>query len=477
MSTDGLSPEEQRKREIAKVSFQKASQAMGKENWDYAIEMLGQCAQLVPDNLFYRQNLRGCEERKYKGNGTGAPMANMRLMGIRSKIKKARSAKNWKEMDQAAEEGLALNPWDGQLNADLGEAAGHLGYDDVSVYSYQRAVKAEPKNKEFLKGLAEALARKKDFIGAANCWRKIYELDPLDGHARSMIQAMDSQAIIHKGGFEEAETTREVAKGYEASVMGSAREAVVGPGESVEADLQRLIRKDPANKDNYQKLADYYRREGRLEEAFEWYTKAHQVSGDRVVLEQAEDVRLEILRKNLELAREAVKRNPQDENARQGAAELSNELLEQEIEIYSRRVEQYPKDLRLKFELAQRYWRKGQLPQAIKLLQQSSGDVRIEGPVLLLLGKCFIKQKQNALAKRQFEKAVDKFTAADHPDEFKECHYLLGRLAEEEKDLDAAETHYTEVLAVDYDYKDTHQRLEKIQAERGKGGLSDLVEI
>jgi len=464
--------DDSRKREIAKASFQKGTQALGKENWDYAIEMVGQSVMLWPDNLMFRQTLRGSEEKKYKNNGTGASMAGMRLMGIRNKVKKARGAKNWKEMDQAAEEGLTVNPWDGQLNADLGEATGQLGYDDVSVFAYQRAVKADPKSKDFLKGLAEALARKKDFIGAGNCWRKIYEIDPMDGHARSMVQAMDSQATIKHGNYEDAETTQEARQGYEERI-GKDRDDSVGPGDSPEADLQRLIRKEPANKGHYQKLADLYRRDGRLEEAFDMFTKAYEIGGDQVVKEQAEDVRLDILRKNLDMAREAAKRNADDENARQGVAQLAKELLDQEIEVYSQRVERYPKDLKIKYELAQRFVRVKNLPPAIKLLQQCSGDVRIEGPVLLLLGKCFLQQKQNGLAKRQFEKAVDKFTQADQPDQFKECHYYLGRLLEEEKKFEDAEKHYTEVLAVDYDYKDAQKRLEDIQ---GKGGGVDLSE-
>lgn len=475
MSSDATSGNDQRRREIAKASFQKASQAMSKEQWDYAIQMLTQCVLLDPANLFYRQTLRGCEERKYKNNGTGAPMASMRLMGIKAKIKKAKMGKQWKDVDHAAEEGLAVNPWDGALNADLGEAASNLGYDDVSLFSYQRAVKLEPSNKDFLRGLAEALARKQDYAGAANCWRKIYELDPLDSQARSMIQAMDSQATIHRGGFEHAETTQEVKRGYEQSIVGEASSGALGPGESLEADLKRMIRKEPNNKDHYQKLAEFYRREGRLEEAYQWFTKAYEVGGDKSMHLQAEDVQLELLRKKLETAREEARKKPEDCGLQEQAAVLANQLLEQEIDVYSRRIELYPRDLRLKFELAQRYWRRGQLSEAIKLLQQSIGDTRIEGPVLLLLGKCFLRQKQNTLAKRQLEKALDKFSPVDHPDEYKECHYYLGRLYEEEKNYDEAEARYTDVLAVDYSYRDTRQRLENIQSIRGTSTGTDIT--
>ncbi len=466
-----------RKRQIAAMCWTRGTEAMAKETWDYAIQMFGQCAQLVPSNLVYRQTLRNCTYKKYKNNGTGASMSGMRLMGIRSKIKKARGAKNWTEMDLAAEEGLIVNPWDGQLNADLGEAAQNLGNDDVALYAYELAVKSDVKSKEFWKGLAGARAKKHDYVGAGNCWREIYKLDPLDGQARSMAQAMDSQGAIHKSGIEHAENTREVKQGYEESVRGKRDEAVVGPGESAEADLQRAIRKDPANKDNYTKLADWYRREGKLQQALDWFTKGFEVSSDPSIKEQAEDVQLDMLRKNLDAARQQATKKPDDAHLKEGVMALHKELMSQEIDVYSRRAERYPKDLRLKFELAQRLVKVKQFPQAIKLLQQASSDVRMEGPVLLTLGKVFLQQNQNPLAQRQFEKAVVRFSAADTPAEFVECHYWLGRLAQEAKDLDAAERHYTEVIAVEFDYKDAHKRLEEIQGSRGGGmmeGVDDL---
>lgn len=465
------------KRRIAAMCWKRGTDAMSKENWDYCIEMFGQCAKLVPDNLLYRQTLRNCEYRKYKNNKTGASMANMRLMGTRGKVKKARSAKNWLEMDQAAEEGLVLNPWDAQLNADLGEAARNLGHDDVAIFGFQAAVQAEPKNVEYLRGYAEVLRNKGEYDRARECWRKIYELNPLDGHARSMMTASDTEKLIDRSGMESAKSTQEVKQGYEDSVRGSgpSQNEVATPGVSPEADLKRLIRKDPSNKDNYQKLADLLRKEGRLDEALDMYTKAFEVGGDVVVREQAEDVRLEMLRKNLGLAVEAAQKDPSDERAKEHVDGLKKELLAQEIEIFSRWSERRPQDLRLKFELGQRLFRDTKFQLAAQYFQQAAGDVRIEGPALLFLAKTFLQLKQSALALRQLEKAVDKFTINDHKEQFCECHYLLGRLYESSKDFDKAELHLTEVLTADFGYRDAHARLTKIQAERGGDLGADMI--
>jgi len=468
------------KRRIAGMCWKKGTDAMSKENWDYCIEMFGQCCTLVPDNLVYRQMLRKSEYMKYKNNKSGAAMASMRLMGTRGKVKKAKNGKNWTEMAVAAEEGLTVNPWDAQLNADLGEAARNLGFDDIAVFGYEMAVQSEPKNLEYLKGFAEVLAAKGEYDRSRSQWKKIYELDPMDGHARSMMTFTDTQKLIDRSKMEEAKTTREVQQGYEESVKGNKvnENEVSTPGVSQEADLKRMQRKDPANKDNYQKLADLYRKEGRLEEALEQYTKAFEVSGDVVVREQGEDTRLDMLRRNLGIAKEVANKKPDDEKTRENVVALTKELLAQEIEIFSRWSERRPQDLRLKFELAQRFMRDGKFPPATQLLQQAAGDVRIEGPALLALGKCFLKMKQNSLALRQFEKAVDRFNIAESKDQYVECHYLLARLYEDAKDLDKAESHYTEVLAADYGYKDTSARLEKIQRERGGAdGNADLGDV
>jgi tetratricopeptide (TPR) repeat protein len=154
--------------------------------------------------------------------------------------------------------------------------------------------------------------------------------------------------------------------------------------------------------------------------------------------------------------------------------ELATELLSQEIEIFSRRVDRYPNDLRLKHELARRFMRCKKYDKAIPLLQAASKDIRLESQVLASLGSCFLAKKQNNLAKRQFEKALEKLNATDHPIPFKECCYYLARLAEEAKDRATAEKYYSEILASDYEYKDVAKRLGEIQGGDDESNQIDM---
>ena len=128
------------KQRIAKALWVKGTEAMAKENWDYAIEMFGQAVTLIPDNLMWRQSLRGVEKRKYNNTKTGKRLSGMSLMKIKGQIKNLRRKENWKAIDQAAEKGLTLNPWDVQLNADLGDTCNKLGYKEIAIFAYRCAV-------------------------------------------------------------------------------------------------------------------------------------------------------------------------------------------------------------------------------------------------------------------------------------------------------------------------------------------------
>lgn len=452
-------------KKIAADCWRRGNEALPKENWDYAIQMYLTGVKLVPGNLTYRHSLRGTEMSKYGGNGTGAKMAGMKLMGTKTKISRARLSKDWKTLDQAAEEGLQVNPWDSQLNADLGDACANLGYVDVAIFGYETSLKSDPGNKEINKKLAALLEDKGEYKRAIDCWQRILKMDPASGEARSKITQLDARTVMDRGGYEGAESTRNVRIGAGASRPGQAAD---GPGMSVEADLQRAIRKEPANKDNYLKLADYYRRESKLDEAEEQLKKALEISGnDMGIREILEDVQLDLMRKALEVTKEMARSKP-DDAVKQRAGEMATELLKRELEILAVRVERYPQDMKIKYELATRYMRVQKWALAIPLFQQSRGDPRVKGESLVNLGKCFFYDGKASLAIRQFEAAFPEIKHEDKPDAYKDMYYAGGRLYEHLKNTKAAEECFQKVLEVDYNFRDTVKRLDALQGGGGE---------
>ena len=460
------------KKKIAAASWQRASQSLAKQDWDFAIEMLAQCVTLVPDNLMYRQTLRGTEQKKYNNNKTGARFAGTKLMGVRSKITLAKRGKNWEQVDLEAERGLQVNPWDAGLNADVGESCRERGFDDVAVFAYTLAIQSEPENKDHRRKLAEILEERGEYDGARAQWQQIAKLDPNDHEARRKENSLMTMKVIDRNNMETATSTRDMrpqqppSNAYDAYRPGAAgsQAEMAAPGEDPETDLKHAIRKAPENKDLYLKLADLYRKADRLEEAMAQIQKALELSGgDQNIREQLEDVELIRMRKAVDAAAEKSRAVPEDEALKAKATVLRTELYKRDVQVKQARSDRYPKNLALKYELAQLYMKFKKWETAIPLLQAATADNRQEVDARILLGECFLNDNKKPLATRQFESAVKLVNPQDQQDQFLKCHYVLGRLAEDKGDTDTATNHYSEVLSLDYGYRDARTRLERLQ--------------
>lgn len=442
--------------------WRRGTEAMQKQNWDYALEMFGTCVSLKPENLVYRQTLRGCTYRKYDNNKSGAGgLAGMKLMAVRNRAKKARGKQEWAEMDKAAEEGLRLNPWDVGLNMDLGEAAKQREFLEVAEFGYKCAFEADPKNKEnalVYVNLLQEIGKYTDAIKVTETLSKLYPGDIALQRLWTQLQTLQTTA---QGGFDEASSTRDVRRRGAAEIR---QGESVAPGQSEENDLKHAIRKEPDKVEHYQKLAAFYRKEKKLDQAHETLKKALELSGGDVnYREQVEDVELDMLRKNRDMAREAAQQDAANETARKNFEQLEKELIKRELEVFTNREQRYPKDLRLKFDIAVRYMRFQKWSEAIPRLQKASQDTRMKAEALARLGTALHKDGKTSLARGQLERAIPELNPEKDQKLFLDAHYDLGRICEELGDLPAAEKHYGEILVIDYDYKDARQRLEKIQ--------------
>lgn len=445
---------------------------MQKQNFDYAIEMYGKAVQLAPDNLAFRQALRGTEYRKYDDNKSGAKFSGVRLTGTRNTIRKLRGKKEWSAMDQAAEEGLMLNPWDAPLNAAVGEACHNLGYSEVAEFTYQCAVESDPESKDYLQSLMEINEERGNYKKAIECAKRLTKLEPNNGKLRAQLTGLEAKQVMDRGGYEGAKSTQEVRRNayddYRPATEKYVPDTVAGPGVSLEQDLRRAIRKGPTEKGNYIKLAEHFQKQKEFDKASDVLKEALEATGGDVnIREFFEDNDLVNFRHQLELAKAVT---AQDEAGQKRILTLKRELLLREIEVYSSRIERYPNDARFKYELGKRYIQTKEYKKAIPLLQQATVDQRRAASCQVLLAKCFLAERQPKLARAQLERAVEKLNPHDEPDTYCEAHYILARLCEDAGDRDDAEHHYSEVLSVDYAYKDARERLEKLQGGDGKAG-------
>jgi tetratricopeptide (TPR) repeat protein len=448
--------------------WRRGTEAMQKQNWDYAIEMFGTCVNIKPENKVYRDTLRGCQFKKYGDNKTGAGgLAKAKLMGIRGRIKKARAKEDWEEMDKAAEEGLKINPWDVGLNVDVAEAAQKREFMEVAEAALRAAFQADVKSKEIGLKYVELLRERANYGEASKILAALCRFHPEDLGLQRLLTQMQTTQVTAEGGFDDAESTRDVrAKSSHQMRAGE----TVAPGQSEEDDLRHAVRKEPDKVEHLQKLAAFYRRERKLDQARETLQKALEMSGgDYAYREQLEDVELDMLRKNRELAKEALDAKPGDATAEKNYKDLERDLVKRELEVFLSREDRYPKDLKLKMEIALRYMRFQKWTEAIPRLQKAAQDVRVKAQALAHLGMCLYKDGKASLARGQLERAIPELDFEKDPKLFKDAHYNLGRICEELGDPATAEKHYGEILVVDYEYRDARQRLEKLQSGDASG--------
>lgn len=164
-------------RRIANELWKKGTACASKKDFGYAVAFFSEAVKRVPDDLRYRQCLRGSEYRLYQDNGIGRRFAWLKLRGIRSRVMSARAKQDWDAVDQEAEKGLATAPWNAQLEACVGEACDRRGYRDVAFFSYFNATKNDPNNLDPWRTFADFCERHDYLDEAIRAWERIRELE------------------------------------------------------------------------------------------------------------------------------------------------------------------------------------------------------------------------------------------------------------------------------------------------------------
>jgi tetratricopeptide (TPR) repeat protein len=444
--------------------FQHGTRSSSKGEFDYATESFERCVDADPGNMIYAQALLANLHRKYNNNKKGSTFAGLRGTTAKASIKKAELQKDWPGVIRSGIEMLKLNPWDVSALCSMAAACEHLEFDECQLLYLRSAVESNPKDVEVNRQFGRALARLGKFDEAIAVWSRVAQAKPGDPEAQRAIADLTINKTIHKGGYEEAKTTTDVMADRTAQAERTG--AVIQ--RTPEQQLERAIAKDPSDLANYRSLAELHLRSERFDEAEAVFQRALEVSpGDLMLQEALEDVQLRRAHQHLAVA-ERKAREEKTEQAQELYKKMKAELNRRELEVYAHRVERYPANPALRYELALRLKRAGNYPEAIKAFQDARGDSKHKAHVYLELGECFHKINQFKLAMSNYEQAIAEVADRD-PELRKLALYRAGVLASGLKDLEKAENYLTELAGLDFGYKDVSERLDKLAHSRDKG--------
>ena len=441
-------------------------QALETGRYELAVDMLMEAVAAAPDVLETRKLLRAAQIANFRKNGKtgfgaklGYKMAQMKIMGL---VKKGQGAEAMAE----AEKLLCQNPLDPDNIEAAVKAAEAAGKADHAAITVEAAYECSNRDPALLERVATYYTMAKRYDKARDAYQKLSELRPGDQRVLQLLRNTEAQATMNagweqtagkKGGFQALIANKEQAK-----KLDQANKAVI-TGDDAEALIREKIaqiEREPKNMNFRRALARLYVQNKRFEEAIQCLTDAIEMAGsmDPELDRMLSQTYVGYYDQQIEAYRAAG-----DEA---NAIEMENQKNQFVFDDLAQRVERYPNDLHLRYELGLQYYTYEYYDEALEHLQLAQKSPKDRLWALYYLAMCFLKKGQTDMAVMQLETARDAIPTMD--DLKKKIVYQLGRCAEDAGDLERAYQYYKDVYAADVGFEDLGERMLAV-SQRLKG--------
>jgi tetratricopeptide (TPR) repeat protein len=449
----------------AMALFEKGDEAARRNNFDYAVDMFTQALKLEPQNLRYRGALRAVERKRYDNDPSKVGwMAATKAKTARMGIGIAKSRGKWAEVIDACEEVFKHSPWDVHAARDAAEAAEHLGFKGLAKWLLESVFTQAGEDAGYMRHLGHVYELHEEWEKAIACWEKVRRMVPGDEEAMRKSKDLAANATITRSGLDSA--MHKVPEGRsgpdpaEQSNLDDLKKAALSPEER----LRKQIDEEPTRIGPYLELAELLKRQNKLDEAERVLAAGKKVTdNDPILVETHADLQIARLQRAVAVYGKKVRDNPGDTDAKAKLEQITGMLADYELKEYRRRLDRRPEDQGLRLQLGSRLAKAGRHDEAIVEFQQvrNSNNTALKVQALYQLGLCFEAKGLPKLAERNYQEAL-KLVEPEERGLSNALHYRLGRAAETQGDLRAAEEHYNEVAANDYGYEDVAARLENL---------------
>lgn len=190
----------------------------------------------------------------------------------------------------------------------------------------------------------------------------------------------------------------------------------------------------------------------------------YQSSGNYIFKQKSDDILMRQLNRQRMKVEKLLVVDRTNEELRQQYNEIRQLQSDKETRIFEDRVQHYPTELKVKYELALRYFQAKRYDDAIPLLQQARADAKIRAQCRLYIGRCFYAKEFHDQAVDVLRRGLEELEARSGG-VFNDLNYWLARALEASGDLEGAKKVYGQLIQSDYNYRDGRQRLERLVAE------------
>jgi tetratricopeptide (TPR) repeat protein len=449
-----------------RVMFTKGNDALSRDNFDYAIDLFCQVLAREPGLVECRRALRTAQQHKSSGGGffkkawssaSSSPQVAKAQMTVR---------KDPSEALAIAEQVLNSDPNNAHAHRIVVSAATALEMPQTAVMSLEIIHRHSPKDKKLAIEFAKMLADAGEVRRAEKTLMDLARSAPNDAELSQALKNLSAKRTLGEGGYEKIAG----GEGSYRDILKDEKKAISleqeGRVQKTEDTTERLIQEyetrlptEPANLKLVRSLAELYTQKKQFDRALALYRRVQfSEMGNDPSLERA--IGLTAVRKF----------DYQIEQLSAGAPDYAEQLARLQAEKVAfqlaecqKRVEKYPTDLAIRFEMGALYFRAGKIGEAIKEFQKAQDNPHKRIAALGYLAQCFAKRKMYDIAAETLQNAIKEKIVFD--EEKKELIYHLGCVLETMGQKEAAIEQFKLIYKVDIGYRDVAAKVDAFYAE------------
>ncbi|MCE5186234.1 MAG: hypothetical protein LLF76_08935 [Planctomycetaceae bacterium] len=451
--------------EKASAFFGRAEEVAATDNFDYAIDLYMDGLRLAPDAL---------EEGHL-------PLRRIALIRQGKGGKKPSMVEKVKRLK-------GKTPLDELLNAEflLAKDPDHLGYAEAVLKSalagrYFRTAEwmanllfeanrasAKPSFAAWIL-LKDSFSKMQMFTRAVAACEQAVLQKPSDDALKDELRDLCASMTVEKGRYGQATDFRESIHDKEEQDKLHSQEYVVKSADIKQEMVQKARNKLKAHVSvtAVLELADALFELETPEaekEAISLLENSYQKSKDFTFLRRQNEFKLKKLRNTQRDLSGQLKSNPQDHSLQLQLEQVQHQFDQVELEHYKLCQENYPTELKYKYEYGRALIKAQKYDTAIPLLQEAQKDPRLKIASMDKIGLSFLLKGWVEDAIDVFEHALEQMVNQDSTIG-KDIKYNLARAYETQGNNDSALTLYRKLAQTDFSYKDVGQRIDKLRKQ------------
>lgn len=448
----------------ARAFFERAEEVASTNNFNYAIELYLDGLRLSPDAL----------------EDGHAPLRQLSLIRQVKGGKKPSMVEKLKHL-------RGKSPLEKMLNAEylMAKDTDHLPYAEALMAAaieggylrtaewianiiFQATKASDESNKTRFDRfvlLKDSYKKMQMFDNAVIACRYALEIRPKDAVLQDELRDLTAQMTMSKGKYETATTFRDSIKDRDAQDRLQSQSNVVKTIDVKNQAVQRARKKILEGRETVTNILELagalfdLETEAGDKDAIQLLDNAYAKTKDFTFIRRLGEFRIKKLQRAIRELSKQLQQKPEDPTLPKQIQQLQRQLDDVELDHFDKCVQNYPTELRYKYEYGRSLIKAQQFDKAIPMFQEAQKDPRLKVASMDKIGLCFLLKGWQEDAIDIFQKALESCINKDSAIA-KDIRYNLARAYEDHGQPEKALELYRKLAQTDFSYKDVGQRID-----------------